>query len=437
MDLCGQNGLINQINTNQKLVNQYIYQGKNAIFAIKTAISTVKTLADTLKKDPAAVLRTVQEDVINVVSAESLKNPTSALAKLVELKSAYGAAGPAVDRIINNVKAFIKDPLNTPLDICNDIPNLKRLGDSVVEVVAAAKVPAPDASPLNIRDAVTAIHTEIATIQATISEEILRTTREQTVPTSGGAYPVPDVGEDRKLAGRTPPDRVYNPRPGDAHAAAVYGATGQRPATTTNPITGATKTAKTAPTLPSQTIAPVAPKASLANPYPSGKQYVAADFNPSKYASTIAQRINTLDPAVRGSFAAGIQDYIRVNFKDGRDINVGEAYRSPERSAQLAAAYAAGTGGRAAGAGKSWHNYGAACDLCIFIDGKWDQGTKSNEEYVGRARAAMSKYGLINDLQGDSGHFYVKSFGAGVPKALQEGRTTVAAIAQSKGTALA
>jgi hypothetical protein len=123
---------------------------------------------------------------------------------------------------------------------------------------------------------------------------------------------------------------------------------------------------------------------------------------------------------------------LKTNFKDGRDVSIGEGYRSPERSAQLAA-----SGIKAAGAGKSWHNYGAAADLCVFVDGKWDQGTKTDAEYVGRARQSMAKFGLINDLKGDSGHFYVQSFGAGVPKAIQTGQTTLAALAKSKGTALA
>ena len=501
MDLCGESGLVNQINDAQKLVNQYIYLGKNAIGLIQGVISQVKTISNALKNDPAAVLRTLQEDVLGIVSAEAMKDPNSALAKLLEIKNAYESAGPAVDRIVGNIQAFIKDPLNTPLDVCNDIPNLKRVGDAVIEVVNPAKVPPPDESPKEIRDEVAVIHEDIATIQATVSEEDLKNQKEQTIPTSGGAYPVPDVGEDRKLAGRTPPERVYNPKPGDAHAAAIYSATGQLPASTTNPVTGETTTATTTidtgpaarttvivantptpttrtiitpttttspttttttttttrptattttttptttttttpatATAPAKTTITPTPKASIANPYPTGKQYVAADFAPSKYAATIAQRVNTLDAAVRGSFAAGIQDYLKNNFKDGRDVSVGEAYRSPERSAQLAAAFAAGTGGRAAGAGKSWHNYGAACDLCIFVNGVWDKGTKGAAEYTGRARQSMAKFGLINDLQGDSGHFYIQSFGAGVPKALQEGKTTLAALAQSKGTALA
>ena len=505
--LCGQNGLVNQINDAQKQINQYIFLGKNAIAGIQATIATVKNLADTLKKDPQVILRTIQEDVLRVVSEEALKNPDSALAKILEIKNAYEQAGPAVDRIINNVRAFIKDPLNVPLDVCNDIPNLIKLGDSVVEAVNPAKVPAPDSSPKDIRQEVAETHDQVATIQATIAEEELKNKKEQTIPTSGGAYAIPDVGEDRKLAGRTPPERVYDPKPGDAHAAAIYGATGERPVSSTNPTTGdtvssepavstsrtttATRPTPTAPdgqpvtaasrpitgqpvtatsrpitgtprpsttttttpaatttTRPSTTTttpapapaaaAPTAaPRASLANPYPGGKQYTAADFAPSKYATTIAQRLNTLDPAVRGAFAAGIQDYLKNNFKSGRDVSVGEAYRSPERSAELAAKFAAGTGGRAAPAGKSWHNYGAACDLCIFVNGVWDKGNKGATEYTGLARQSMQKFGLINDLQGDSGHFYIQAFGAGVPTALQKGQTTLAALAKSKGTALA
>jgi uncharacterized protein YcbK (DUF882 family) len=433
INLCGENGLINQINDVQKQINQFVFLGKNAIAGIQTTIATVKTIAKTLKSDPRTVLRTIQADVLQVVSAEALKNPDSALAKVLEIKNAYESAGPAVDRIIGNIESFIKDPLNVPLDVCNDIPNLKRVGDAVIAVVNPAKVPAPDASPKDIRDDVAVLHEQVATVQATVSEEELKNKREQTIPTVS-IYPLPDVGEDRKLAGRTPPERVYNPKPGDAHAAAIYGATGQKPAVSTNPTTGETKTAKATP--PAVSTKPVAstppPQKSLANPFPAGKQYVAADFAPSKYAASIAQKLNTLDPAVRGSFAAGIQDYIKTNFKDGRDVSIGEAYRSPERSAQLAA-----SGIRAAGAGKSWHNYGAACDLCIFVNGKWDQGTRGETEYTGRARASMSKFGLINDLRGDSGHFYIQSFGAGVPKAVQEGKTTLASLAKSKGTALA
>jgi hypothetical protein len=171
----------------------------------------------------------------------------------------------------------------------------------------------------------------------------------------------------------------------------------------------------------------VVPPSSLANPFPDGKQFVAQDFAPSKFAKSIATRLNTMDSSVRGRFAAGIQDYITTNFPN-RDINVTEGYRSPERSAQLAA-----SGIRAAGAGKSWHNYGAAADVALYINGKYDDGRGGPGEYVGLARASMKKFGLINDLSGDSGHFYPASFGASVPKAIQQGTTTIASYAKSKG----
>lgn len=422
IDLCGENGLINQINSAQRQINEVITQGKNAIGAINGAIQRVKTVSNALKNDPETVLRTIQEDVLQVISEESLRNPAGALAKLLEIKAAYESAGPAVERIIQNVEQFIKDPLNTPLDVCNDIPNLKRLGDAVIEVVQPAKVPAPDASPAEIREEVAKEIEEVLTVEASVSEEDLQTQREQTVPTSP-RYPTPDVGNDRVLAGRTPPGRTFTPRPGDAHAAAIYHT--QRPVESVNPTDGT----RTQPRAAAPAPAPAPrPQPSLPNPFPGGKQYTAADFAPSKYATNIARQINTMDPSLRGLFAAGIQDYLKNNFKDGRDCNVTEGYRSPERSAQLAA-----SGIRAAPAGRSWHNYGAAADLAIYVNGKWDQGTRGDSEYTGRARQSMQKFGLINDLRGDSGHFYVAALGAGVPRQLREGQTTLAALARSKG----
>jgi hypothetical protein len=52
------------------------------------------------------------------------------------------------------------------------------------------------------------------------------------------------------------------------------------------------------------------------------------------------------------------------------DFYVTEAYRSPERSAKLYAAYKAGTGPKAAPAGKSAHNFGLAIDVALDGDPK-------------------------------------------------------------------
>jgi len=579
IDLCGENGLINQINSAQLQINTYIALGKNAINAVEDAIDNVKTIANTLKSDPNTVLRTIQQDVLGIITADSLANPTSASAKLLEIYQAYESGGPAIQRIIDNVQQFIDDPLNTPLDVCNDIPNVKLLGDKVVEVVSAAITPAPDASPIEIRDEVITEHEEILTVEGTKSEEDIKTQPEQEIKTSP-KYPTPDVSNDIMLAGRLPPGRVIGP--GAAHEAAIshtrpkpvvtevpvsnvpksasvpsgapvstptskewgtpkitsafgprWGSThkgvdiggkkghpilataagtvtisavdaagygnwieidhgggkktryghldfrmvkagetvkeGQQIGTLGNtgrstgphlhyeirqgstPVdpgttalaavdlskwispSGATVMVASAPASPNsakQTQTIVASNPNIANPFQDGKQYTAVEFTPSKYATNIAKQINTLDPSVRERFASAIKDYLANNFKDGRDINVTEAYRSPARSAALAK-----SGIRAAPAGASWHNYGAAADVAIYVNGEWDQGTKSTQEYVGKVRASLSKFGLTNDLGGDCGHCYIASLGASVPSTLKTGQTTVASLVGSSRTA--
>ena len=69
IDLCGENGLVNQVTDLQKQINEKIALGKNAIGEIQSKIAEAKTLADTLKNDPQAVTRTLQEDILNLISA--------------------------------------------------------------------------------------------------------------------------------------------------------------------------------------------------------------------------------------------------------------------------------------------------------------------------------------------------------------------------------
>jgi len=579
IDLCGENGLINQLNAAQLQINTYIALGKNAISAVEGAIDNVKTIVDTLKKDPNTVLRTIQQDILGIITADSLANPESATAKLLEIYQAYESGGPAIQRIIDNVQQFINDPLNTPLDVCNDIPNVKLLGDKVVEVVSAAITPAPDESPIEIRDEVIVEHEEILTVEGTKSEEDIKTQPEQIVKTSP-RYPTPDVSNDIMLANRLPPGRVIGP--GAAHEAAISH-TRPKPTVTEVPVSNVPKAASVPPGAPTsapsskeygtpritstfgprwgsvhkgvdiggkrghpilatadgtvtisavdpagygnwieldhgggrktryghldarmvsvgervklgqqigtlgntgrstgphlhyevrqggnpvdpgttalaavdlskwispsgttvmiatapatsdspkQTQTIVASVPSVANPFQDGKQYLAAEFSPSRFAANIARQINTLDPSVRERFAGAVKDYLSANYKDGRDINITEGYRSPSRSAALAK-----SGIRAAPAGASWHNYGAAADVAVYVNGEWDQGTKSTQEYVGKVRASLSKFGLTNDLAGDCGHCYIASLGAGVPANLKTGQTTLAALVGSSRTA--
>lgn len=416
IDLCGENGLVNQVTDLQKQINEKIALGKNAIGEIQSKIAEAKTLADTLKNDPDAVTRTLQEDILNLISAESLANPLGLVAQIADIRASYQEAGDAVNRIIENVQQFIENPLSTSLDVCKDIPNITKLGDKIVTLANSAKVPSPDASPTNIKEAVEKYLEEKLSLEGTATEEILQIAREQTVPTSP-KFPTPDVVQDVVNTGRIPAEIAYNPGPGQAHRAAVAQATMTR-----EQVAAVNRSAPP-------------PPPSIANPFPDNNQYTGADFQPSRFANNIANKLNTLDPSIRALFANGIKDYLANNHKDGRDLNATECFRSRARSAQLAA-----SGIRAAGAGRSWHNYGAACDIAIYVNGQWDQGTRGTSEYTGRLRTSMAKFGLINDLRGDSGHFYVQAFGAGVPRALQNGSQSITQLAAAKGvttTALA
>lgn len=151
-------------------------------------------------------------------------------------------------------------------------------------------------------------------------------------------------------------------------------------------------------------------------PHKSGKQYSSADFVGSRFASNIAIKVNELHPKIRTKVAGAVQDYIRLYKDDLRDINITEAYRSPSKSNQLKA-----KGVKAAAGGFSWHNYGAAVDIAIYVDGVYDDGRNGIDEYTGRLRKSFIKFNLYNGLNGDSGHFWPRSFPATPPKDLRKG----------------
>ena len=77
----------------------------------------------------------------------------------------------------------------------------------------------------------------------------------------------------------------------------------------------------------------------------------------------------------------------------GFPIHVFESYRSPERQSEL---YAQGrtAPGRIvtrARPGRTWHNYGIAADLVLFIDGKW---TWEHEDMYVKAAPYLEACGL-------------------------------------------
>jgi len=418
--LCGQDGLFTQIKGFQNTVQQYVMLGKNALNSVEQVIGEVETVVNVIQNAPEVLVSRLQQEALNIVSQSVLANPEGAIATILELRAAYQAAGPAAERILDNIEQFINDPLNTSLDVCNDIPNLVQIGNTFLEFPKKALQADPTKEVENIKLTIIKEYEDIFDNPVTVSEELLQTQFEQVIPTHP-KYPIPDVKNDVILASRIPiTSSAINLGPGSAHTAALINS--GTPATDNTPVIPGLS-----PVEIIDSNKTTLPPPSLANPFPEGQQFVQQDFAPSKYAKNIASKVNQLDPAIRGLFAAGLQDYIKNNYPQ-RDINVTETYRSPERSNQLRA-----SGIRAAAGGFSWHNFGAAMDVAIYVGGRYDDGRRGVTEYVGLARQSMQKYGLINDLDGDSGHFYVASFGQTVPQSLRDGTETVASLSSSNG----
>jgi len=100
---------------------------------------------------------------------------------LLEIRAAYQSAGPAVDRIIENVEQFIKDPLNTPLNLCKDIPNIVKFGDEVRELAQPGVIPDKPPKLPSVED-----------LTKTVGESI------ETIP----RFPTRSVSEALEAAGR-------------------------------------------------------------------------------------------------------------------------------------------------------------------------------------------------------------------------------------------
>jgi len=139
--LCGESGVVNQINDTQDEIRQIVIAGKNVITQVERFVSDVENIQDTLQNQPGVVERRLQEDIKNLLTREALANPAGTIAKLLAIRAAYQAAGPAIDRIVENVEQFIRDPLNTPLTLCEDIPHIIKVGEEIRELPSPAKIP--------------------------------------------------------------------------------------------------------------------------------------------------------------------------------------------------------------------------------------------------------------------------------------------------------
>jgi hypothetical protein len=195
--LCGESGIVNQISEAQDEIRQVTTAGKNAINSVKRFTEDVETLSDAIQNQPGVVTRRLQEDLFNILSREALANPGGAIAQLLAVRAAYQEAGPAIDRIIENVEQFIRDPLNTPLNLCEDIPNIVKVGEEVRELAQPGVVPD---KPPNRADK------ELFTKEIGLSDF-------ETIP----RFPGQSISEAVEAAGRF----TGQPGPGDANAAAI------------------------------------------------------------------------------------------------------------------------------------------------------------------------------------------------------------------------
>jgi hypothetical protein len=170
--------------------------------------------------------------------------------------------------------------------------------------------------------------------------------------------------------------------------------------------------------------------------YTGGTTYSAQDFSQSRFASNIASKINQIAPQVRERFANGIKKFLADN-RPELDCNISFSYRSLGQQQELRTRWAQGQGGYAAEPGYSWHNYASAIDLTIYYeDGQtYDSGTQGVARYTQTARAAFAPYGLVNEIDNDSGHFYPANFGKTPPSRLRSGSITLADYAVETGVA--
>lgn len=137
--LCGQSGVITAIVDTQNIIKQLAGGGAREAAAIRAAIGTFKNNVRNLT-DKKILKQRLQAELFAII-AQARSNPDAALGRLESLKAAYRGGGASVDNAIRKVRAFIRDPLNNPLDICNDIDNVVKYGNEVYKIANPAKTP--------------------------------------------------------------------------------------------------------------------------------------------------------------------------------------------------------------------------------------------------------------------------------------------------------
>lgn len=108
-------------------------------------------------------------------------------------------------------------------------------------------------------------------------------------------------------------------------------------------------------------------------------------------ATMIGTRTVKVDSSIADKLAQADSDYFAAT---GKHIQVNQDLRTPEQQQELYSKFKAGTGGRAAAPGHSFHEKGLAVDVT-----NWKEAQKY-----------LEKYGFKNPLADDKGHFSIGEF---------------------------
>ena len=113
-------------------------------------------------------------------------------------------------------------------------------------------------------------------------------------------------------------------------------------------------------------------------------------FHPSRYKKKLSKMVSSLDDAVKPRFARGIKKFLVQYYDLGYDLKINFGHRSIDEQHYLWRLQHGGveqpdgtiktkpTG--AVKKGRSWHNYGAACDILVWEKGPYQESLEKRPD---------------------------------------------------------
>lgn len=141
--------------------------------------------------------------------------------------------------------------------------------------------------------------------------------------------------------------------------------------------------------------------------YNGGGPITAAYFYPSKYAKKNARMFNGLHPNVRNMFANATREYIQKWYPKGHDLNAVSGFRSVSHQWRVYR-HNKPRGIPAAYPGRSWHQFGLACDISLVINGRaqaWAKRSNSGTTFAKYMRPIFLKHDLDHPVPRDAIHW--------------------------------